>query len=301
MSQNSLNFFYPFRIRLPILSHSAIVIEHMEMLDEMHTICPHQHAFCEIYYCLEGILNLWIEGETHVVHPGNFIVIPSGVHHQAVSTMQQKKQFFVFNFDLDFRREMENRNDFVQQHKFIASCSDLLGAGRCLTATDSCNALGALHAIIREFDAMQPGWPLALRASCTDFFVRIFRNLLPSTKEAVSLSSEKNLSMELFRYISVHFQENIKLEDIAEAFHISPRHACRIFESCFGINMRYAIHASRINVAKDLLQNTDHRLEKIAELTGYTDSDSLVRWFKKLEGMTITQYRAKYCKSQEKK
>jgi len=295
-------FYYPFRIRIPVLSNSAIIVEHMEVLDEMHTICAHKHASYEIYYGLEGEPEIWIEGQTYTLRPKEFIIVPPNVWHQTMCTIHQQKKFFVFSFDLDFKKDSEKRNVSPQDYKFIAELEEVLSSeSKCLAGVDAYDAMHALETLMQEFDSKQSGWTFLIRSGCMGFLIRLFRNVMVSQQGTDNLRSESNLSMEIMRYISRHFQENIKLEDIAAAVHVSPRHACRVFESCFGINMRHALHASRINIAKDLLQNTDYSIEKISEIIGYTDPDSFVRWFKKLEGSTITQFRNKCRQGHEKK
>ena len=295
-------FYYPFRIRIPVLSNSAIIVEHMEILDETHTICAHKHAAYEIYYILEGELELWIEGQMFTLRPKEFIIIPSSVWHQTMCTPNQKKRFFVFTFDLIFKKDSEKRNISPQDYKFIAELDEVLNsADKCLVGMDGFDAMRALDALIQEFNGKQSGWPFLMRSSCMEFIIRLFRNVMVSQQNTDSILPESNLSMEIMRYITRHCQENIKLEDIAAAVHVSPRHVSRVFESCFGINIRSAIHASRINVAKNLLQNTDYSIEKISEIIGYTDSGSFARWFKKLEGSTIAQFRMKCQQAHEKK
>lgn len=299
MQEDNYHFYYPFRTRIPVLSNSAIIVEHMEILDETHTICVHKHASYEIYYGLEGTIELWIEGQMYTLRPREFIIVPPSIWHQTICTPHQQKRFFVFTFDLVFKKDAEKQNISPSDYKFIVELDKVLSSiSNCLAGVDVFDAMQALNALIQEFDSKESGWTFLMRSSCMEFLVRIIRNMTVSQQEADSLPSENNLSMEIIRYISRHCQENLKLADIAEAVHVSPRHACRVFESCFGLNMRQAIHASRINIAKDLLQNSDYSIEKIAEIVGYADTGCFSRWFKKLEGSTVAQFREKCRKVQ---
>jgi quercetin dioxygenase-like cupin family protein len=42
----------------------------------------HTHAFEQIFYVLEGLMHLEIDGERHVVGPGSLVVFPEGVPHR---------------------------------------------------------------------------------------------------------------------------------------------------------------------------------------------------------------------------
>lgn len=293
-------FHYPFRVHIPILSGSSIVMEHMEVLDERFAICSHQHMDYEILYCLHGSVDLQTGEEVRTVHAGEYVIIPPDIWHQILYNGQQPKLFFSVSFSMDFRKEQERKNVIPQEYKFFLEMYQILQSGTALFGEDRHDAGSILQTMIAEFDRKEAGWISLMRNDCFEFLVRVFRNLIESSREADALQTESNLATDLMRYISVHFQENISLEDIANAVHVSPRHACRVFENSFGINMRRALHSCRISVAKDLLCNTDNSMDAIAANLGYADPEGFARWFKRLEGITVSQYRNRHRTSEKK-
>lgn len=286
------SFHYPFRIRIPILSNSYIVIEHMEILNESHTICPHKHAYHEIYYCTKGNLDLKVGDKTTTIVEGEYCIIPAYVQHQTLYTVHPKS-FFVVTFGIELKSDRQAKSAHSQDYLFLSDLNNVLNNAVCLWGADTCAADESLNAIVAEFNSKSFGWFPMMRNACLEFIVRIARNVFPSSDRTTSdLHSDNNLAIELLRFICIHFREDIKLEDIAESAHVSPRHACRIFENCLGVTMRYALHACRINAAKELLLSKDNRIEQIAAQVGYAEPDSFARWFKRIEGCTVTQYRA---------
>ena len=299
--RNRPNFHYPFRLRIPVLTVSGIVVEHMEELDESFTICRHQHICYEILYCIEGNVEMLVEEQIITLQAGEYAVIPPNVWHQLVYSARQTKRVFALSFVLDLKPEIEQKNVTQQEYAFFANLWELLQKETVLIGMDRYDSRSALELILSEFAKKEIGWVSMMRNACMEFLIRIFRNVLAAPSDSEDLPEESNLAIEMLRYIAVHCGEDISLEDIASAVHVSPRHAYRVFESYFNIKMRRALHCCRINIAKDLLQNTDKTVTEIAAEVGYAEPQSFIRWFKRLEGTTVAQYREMYRKPAPKK
>ena len=67
--------------------------------------------------------------------------------------------------------------------------------------------------------------------------------------------------------------------------------ANRVFKEQTGANLLAYIQAVRINMAKKLLKNSNHTIEQISIETGFSNSDSFRRVFKKTEGITPGDYK----------
>ncbi|HHV96122.1 MAG TPA: helix-turn-helix transcriptional regulator, partial [Clostridiaceae bacterium] len=65
----------------------------------------------------------------------------------------------------------------------------------------------------------------------------------------------------------------------------------KIFKDTMGEGIQDYINKVRLNKAKALLLGENENLECIAKKVGYTNSNGLIRVFKKYEGVTPGQYR----------
>lgn len=229
--EHNYNFCYPFKIRIPILTNSRVVIEHMEILDEQFTICGHRHECFEILYCLCGSQELQIQDQLLTIHAGEYVVIPPDMWHQTLHSGDNPKTFFCFNFALDFKKDLERKNGVPEEYRFYAKLDEVLQCKTYLTGMDQHDSKKVVEQILSEFNEKKAGWFSLMRNACLVFWISIFRNIINAPQEADELQSDSNLSIEILRYISGHYQENIKLEDIAAAVHLSLRHACRVFET----------------------------------------------------------------------
>ncbi len=92
-------------------------------------------------------------------------------------------------------------------------------------------------------------------------------------------------------YISDHYMEDIKIENLAKSCHISETHFRRLFTSYMKVSPLEYINTVRIQTACDLLQKTDAPVADIAHKCGFTTNSTFNRNFKQLMGVTPIEWR----------
>lgn len=104
-------------------------------------------------------------------------------------------------------------------------------------------------------------------------------------------SPEESGIAEVRRYLDAHFSEEISLDLLAEKFHFNKYYLMRRFRQQYGTTIgSYLIH-TRIGAAKKLLRFSDVTLEEAGARVGIRDANYFSRIFKKVEGITPSQYR----------
>ena len=96
------------------------------------------------------------------------------------------------------------------------------------------------------------------------------------------------------RYISQNLAGNLSLDVIAQELHISPSHLSRTFKKATSGSLTEYINKERISKAKELLQNTNLLTYEIAEAVGYKDATYFSSIFRKYEGISPSEYKAKF-------
>ena len=66
---------------------------------------------------------------------------------------------------------------------------------------------------------------------------------------------------------------------------------CREFKSCYQTSPLQYLHRVRIQAAKSLLVETNLKIHEISYETGYENVNHFIAHFKKITGMTPTEYR----------
>lgn len=94
-------------------------------------------------------------------------------------------------------------------------------------------------------------------------------------------------------YMQDHFREPLSLEDLARVVYLSPFYFSHIFKEEMNMTFIEYLTNLRISEAKRLLRDTLLAVGTIAEQVGYNDINYFSRVFKKVVGMTPSQFRDK--------
>lgn len=95
-------------------------------------------------------------------------------------------------------------------------------------------------------------------------------------------------------YIACHFSDQIRVNDLAERFHVSDRTLMRRFKVATGLPVSHYITAIRIDQARNKLATTEIPLQSIPIEVGYEDFSSFTRLFKNKTGLTMQSYRERF-------
>lgn len=101
-----------------------------------------------------------------------------------------------------------------------------------------------------------------------------------------------NTILKAKEYIDNYYFEDISLELISKKFFINPSYFCELFKKEVGFSFNKYINTLRIEKAKELLKNLDMKPTDVAELVGYKELGYFCIVFKKMTGMTPTEYKS---------
>ncbi len=92
-------------------------------------------------------------------------------------------------------------------------------------------------------------------------------------------------------YINNNYEQNITLKSIAENLYINKCYLCRLIQKEFSITTSEIISIIRINKSKLFLKLTNYSVSEISELIGYKTQSHFTRQFKKIVGITPSQFK----------
>jgi AraC-like DNA-binding protein/ligand-binding sensor protein len=95
------------------------------------------------------------------------------------------------------------------------------------------------------------------------------------------------------QYIETNHAEELSLNHVAQAVHVSPFHLCKLFRKSTGITFTEFVSRTRTEKAKNLLLNPQLRISEIVYDVGFQSLTHFNRIFKKLVGESPTQFRAR--------
>lgn len=107
------------------------------------------------------------------------------------------------------------------------------------------------------------------------------------------VGKERNVELEVKKYIREHMMDNITVPDIAKELHFNSQYLMRTFKGKTGHSIMEYITQARIETAKKILTNTNLPIKEVANMVGYLDYAYFTRVFRKETGESPTQYRNK--------
>ncbi len=108
-------------------------------------------------------------------------------------------------------------------------------------------------------------------------------------KEASPYSIEKQVNA----YIEANYSDaDLNGAKLGQVFHMTPAYLSKLYKKETGYSVLYTLNATRIEAAKQLLEETELSVNEISGRVGYLYSNAFIRFFKKQTGITPGQYKA---------
>ena len=96
---------------------------------------------------------------------------------------------------------------------------------------------------------------------------------------------------EVINYINSHYTENLCLTDLAYRYGLSSNYFSTIFKKKTGSTFIHYLTSLRIAESERLLRETSLTIREISEHVGYYSTSFFIRTFKKIKGITPSEYR----------
>ena len=97
---------------------------------------------------------------------------------------------------------------------------------------------------------------------------------------------------DIVAYIREHYTEELSMQDVARAMNYSDAYFCKLFKQCFKVNFSAWLNEFRVEKAKEQLTATGLSVREVSLACGYADANYFARVFKRVTGMTPSEYRA---------
>ncbi len=140
--------------------------------------------------------------------------------------------------------------------------------------------------ILKAMDEAWHAGSLYSDRQCLSLFSYLYYRLA-----ATGLESQNPYVRSIKSHISAHLSEKLTLSDIAAAVHLTPEYCCALFKRHMGKTVFDYILDQRIDTAKRLIALGDIPLRGVAAEMGFADYNYFSRTFKRLSGMTPSEYK----------
>lgn len=261
----------------------------------------HMHDFVEIVYFKSGIGSHTINGKEYSISNGNLCIINTQTeHHYHIKPNSDNKEIQVKNiiFYPQFLDEKYNANNFINE-----ICLDLfptiqLEPCKYIHISRDCNKdFAALFNVTEhELSLKEEGYLDVVKNCLWSILIKIFREKSVQEKKSSILLKNIEIVEKAIDLLDRHYNENLTLQDFAERFHFSTVYFNSIFKNYTGLTFRKYQQKLRCEKAKKLLETTDKTVADICLAVGYQDPKQFFVLFKRIIGVTPSEYRKKYRK-----
>ncbi|MBD0378994.1 response regulator [Paenibacillus sedimenti] len=106
---------------------------------------------------------------------------------------------------------------------------------------------------------------------------------------------EGSIALSIQKHVRAHVDNpELSIKSISEALFLTPNYLSLQFKKETGSTINQYITELRIERAQELLRDRSRKLYEIAVLVGFQDANYFAKTFKKLTGMTPSEYKEKY-------
>lgn len=241
-----------------------------------HSIGPAAHPNYVLHYILEGKGEYRINNHVYSLSAGQgFLMKPNIMSSYKADHITPWKYLWI-GFDGSYAKELLSQIGLSSRTlTFSANCGDKL--------------LEVINRML-ECDADGISYHLYLQTQLYVFFYHLSQVL--SVKSNKLHTGQQNYYIRMAEeFVEKYYAQNIHVQDIADYVGICRSHLTTLFQDNLQMSPSEYITHFRLTRAHEQLAISNFSIGKIAEICGYQDPLVFSRAFKKMTGMTPTQYR----------
>lgn len=246
----------------------------------------HFHNLLEVGICRGGEGTMSFINETKRYKEGTITIItPNCPHHTLTDEGISGWEYLFIALDDFTSKEIKvnsalaYKNLFTESHHYI-------------TDGEKNPILRQIIELLLDLYRNKPPMYLEMAKSQLMSFVMAVANLSrDKTSLQKSTIEDDSVIVLAIDYIQKNYQNQIKINDIARACHLSETHFRRLFETNMSISPLQYVNLVRIDYACRKLRNTKMPIQNIATDCGFVTLSSFNRNFKNLMGMSPKDWR----------
>jgi AraC-like DNA-binding protein len=249
---------------------------------------PHRHNQVEIMYVFGGTCLIDAMGKSCTLEKGDFILIDAGVPHGLEVGRDLKCR--MLNIEFTFVGGRASTPTIRQLSEEVGSFALLLrDKPPFLLARDYYDLHSPLKNIIMELDDRKNGTLMLAELYMSEILIKLSRAYDDSRTKSFGPGSL--YVRNAVNFIHQHYDQDIKIKDLAAHLNIHEGYLHRIFKGFTGKTPNEYLTDLRLDKAKMLLRHTDIKISDISDYVGINSRQYFTAIFKKHTGKTPSEYR----------
>lgn len=252
---------------------------------------PHLHHHIEFVYLAEGSTVCHVDGETHTINAGDFLVVFPNQIHSFESIGPEKYLLCIVNPDLTPELEQQF-SQFLPKSPVLRVSGEedrLVPLIKNLIPFDTRRQRARSTTVegnVREWKHFQD---IARKGVLLAFFGELFSRI--EWRDITSNTSDNRALRMIVTYCAKNFEKDLSLASLEEELHLSRYYISHIFSSHIGVRFNDYINSLRIAEACKYLRTTDMSITDISDTVGFRTSRTFNRAFSKHMNTSPRSYR----------
>jgi len=255
----------------------------------------HNHHCLELNYAMRGKGVYLIGDSRYSIEAGDIFIINNMEYHMAINTDHLLLKVIVFDPSLVWQG---NSMDYLYLKTFFEYKRDFSHRFQNEEIYGEGITLEYIHTIIcemeREWESRRVGYEMVIKALLLKILALLYRfaeSSPDSSQKALEFQNRYNRIIDAISFIEAHFQENIRLKQLAELVHMNANYFSTFFRSAMGIPVTGYIMKRRLDYACRLLRTTKLNITEIAYQSGFQSTPYFNRVFKEAYHQAPGAYR----------
>ena len=249
----------------------------------------HFHNYMEIGICYEGHGKSVLRDHVEIFESGCITIIPPNCPHTNLSDSGTTAFWEWMYFDIDSVLQYMKEISFNKlDPEYIQNV--LNETALFFNQKEQARISNTILEIREECDRKAYMYREKIKGLLQAFVVELLR--IHNIKGEMPRKSPRSFQIApALAYVKEHYNEEIRIRDLARVCNISESHFRRIFQECMNMTPNDHVNVVRIHEASRLLLKSHATMEEVAYRVGYGNVSTFNRNFKRMLGMTPYQWK----------
>ena len=234
----------------------------------------------ELQYVLNGTaVHELSNGKQFILKKGHFLLMPPDTKHKINI---ESPEFAKISFSFSLNPKSIPQTNFYE----IAEKS-----AKNITIYKAPKIMKVLAQNLIDCNKKVPDYKNLVLFNILSLVIHILGLIVENNEIHIKKNYNDQRINDAIKYIEENISASTTVEEVAKHVHLSAKQFTRIFTNTLNISPGDYIKNQRAKLIRNYLINLDYSLEDIAEILGYNDTASLIKFFKRIEGVTPYHYR----------
>lgn len=223
-----------------------------------------------------------VDGKSYRINGGMLFYIYPNVLHSIEIDMEKAESFLSVHFSCA-------RVNFNENGWDIKSHEAMLWPHPVQELEDYYQIYDGFKRLVDTWNAKLPGYEFISKTQLQQLFITIHQNIRKENRNyGASLKVEK-----VIQFMHQNINSRVNLVELAEMVELSPTYLSRVFRETTGYSVIEYFNKIKIDKAKEFIIEGDKKVKEIAGALGFTDEFYFSRTFKRVEGVSPSEFYSK--------